>query len=220
MSAERTRTPAAVVIGVGPGLGLAVAARFAAAGLAVAIMSRGSGRLSALAEAAGAALAVPVDVADERALRAALDTAAAELGPPDVVVYNAAAVRTDALGELSAAEHAKAWAVNVGGAVTAAAHVLPGMATRGGGTFLVTGGLPEPDADHVSLSLGKAGVRCLVDLLDRAYAPRGVHVATVIVAGAVTAGSAFDPDDIAGHYWRLHAQPRAAWEREYVHTGR
>lgn len=48
----------------------------------------------------------------------------------------------------------------------------------------------------------------------------GVHVATVIVDGAVVPGSAFDPDDIADHYWRLHVQPRAEWEREYRYTGR
>ena len=33
-------------------------------------------------------------------------------------------------------------------------------------------------------------------------------------------GSAFDPDDIAEHYWRLHTQPAAAWQREVVYSGR
>jgi chromate reductase len=44
-------------------------------------------------------------------------------------------------------------------------------------------------------------------------------VATVTVAGAVARGSAFDPDDIAEHYWRLHRQPAGAWDREFVYTG-
>ena len=34
------------------------------------------------------------------------------------------------------------------------------------------------------------------------------------VGGTVAPGTAYDPDDIAEHYWRLHTQPRDAWERE------
>ncbi|KIQ66443.1 hypothetical protein TR51_02225 [Kitasatospora griseola] len=48
------------------------------------------------------------------------------MGPPDVLVHNAALVRPDATGELSVREHLDAWAVNVVGALTAAAHVAPG----------------------------------------------------------------------------------------------
>ncbi len=211
--------PAAVIIGAGPGIGQAVAARFAREGLPVAVMARDEARLAAVARAVGATVALPVDAADDAALRAALDAAAARLGPPDVVVYNAAVIRADAPGDLSVAEHARAWSVNVGGALAAAAHVLPGMAARGRGTFLVTGGMPDPDPRYVSLSLGKAGVRALVTLLDTEYRPRGVHVATVTVTGHVAPGTAFDPDDIAGHYWRLHTQPPGRWEREFRYTG-
>ncbi|MEC3981684.1 hypothetical protein [Amycolatopsis sp. H20-H5] len=49
----------------------------------------------------------------------------------------------------------------------------------------------------MSLSLGKAGLRTLVALLDKQYGPAGVHLASVTVAGAVAPGTAFDPDDIA-----------------------
>jgi hypothetical protein len=33
----------------------------------------------------------------------------------------------------------------------------------------------------------------------------------------VEPGTAYDPDDIAEHYWRLHTQPRGQWEREVLH---
>ncbi|GAA1720527.1 SDR family NAD(P)-dependent oxidoreductase [Streptomyces yatensis] len=88
-----------------------------------------------------------------------------------------------------------AWAVNVVGAATAAAHVLPTMAERGSGTFIVTGGMPQPKPAYVSLSFGKAGVRTLVQLLDMEYGPSGVHVATVTVDGPVAPGTDFDPDE-------------------------
>ena len=51
------------------------------------------------------------------------------------------------------------------------------MAERGSGTIVITGGMPVPPPEATSLSLGKAGVRALTDLLGRAYGEAGVHVA-------------------------------------------
>ncbi|MFE4217872.1 SDR family NAD(P)-dependent oxidoreductase [Streptomyces sp. NPDC056844] len=211
----------ALIIGAGPGIGQAVAQRFAREGLPVALIARTKERVAAAAESIGSlgvqAVALAADVTDEAELRGALDTVARELGEPDIVVYNAAAIRRDAIGELPHRVHLDTYAVNVLGALTAAAHTLPGMARRGGGTFVITGGMPEMAPQYVSLSLGKAGVRALVELLDAEYGPSGVHVATVTVGGVVTPGTAYDPDDIAEHYWRLHTQQREQWEREVLH---
>ncbi|WP_405763502.1 SDR family NAD(P)-dependent oxidoreductase [Streptomyces sp. NBC_01420] len=211
----------ALVIGAGPGIGQAVARRFAREGLPVALIARTKETATAAAESVAAlgvrALPLVADAADETALRDALDAAAGELGEPDIVVYNVAAIRPDTIGELSHRDHTDAYAVNVLGALTAAAHTLPGMGRRGRGTFVVTGGMPEMKPQYVSLSLGKAGVRALVELLDAEYGPSGVHVATVTVGGVVAPGTAHDPDDIADHYWRLHTQPHERWEREVLH---
>ncbi|MEV5574234.1 SDR family NAD(P)-dependent oxidoreductase [Spirillospora sp. NPDC052269] len=216
--------PGAVVIGAGPGVGQAVARRFAAEGLPVALLARSEKTLREAADAL-APTGVPVaaftaDAADRSGLDAALDKAVDEHGVPDVVVYNAALIRPDALGELTVREHMDAWAVNVVGAANAAAHLAPAMAARGGGTFLVTGGMPEPKPQYVSLSLGKAGVRTLVTLIDQQYGESGVHAASVTIDGPVAPGTDFDPDLIAEHYWHLHKQPRADWQHEILHTGR
>ena len=136
-----------------------------------------------------------------------------------MLVYNAALIRRDGVGELSAHEQLDAWAVNVVGAITAITHLGPAMVRAGGGTVIITGGMPEPMPDVVSLSLGKAGVRALTELLAKQYEPLGLHVATVTVGGAVERGTAFDPDAIAEVYWRLHTQPAGAWEREVAYTG-
>ncbi|WP_433356976.1 SDR family NAD(P)-dependent oxidoreductase [Microtetraspora malaysiensis] len=215
--------PGAVVIGAGPGIGRSVARRFARQGLPIALVARTAGTLANTAEAVSA-FGVPVvsltaDSADETALRAALDAASDELGLPDVVVYNAAIIQPDTPGQLPARAQLDAWAVNVVGALTAAAHIVPAMARCGSGSFIITGGMPEPKSQYVSLSLGKAGVRTLVTLLDQEYGPSGVHVASVTVDGPVAPGTAFDPDDIAEHYWRLHTQPRHQWQREVLHSG-
>ena len=206
----------AIVIGVGPGIGVAVARRIARGGLPVGVIARSPETVEAALAAlpADAGHGVAANATDEAGLRRALDEIADRLGPPELLVYNAALIRRDAIGELTAAQHLDAWAVNVVGAITAATRVAPGMAQRGRGTILVTGGMPDPLPAFTSLSLGKAGVRTLVSLLHQAYGPSGVHAASVTVTGAVAPGTGFDPDDIAERYWRLHQQPPEAWEHE------
>ncbi|WAX57864.1 SDR family NAD(P)-dependent oxidoreductase [Jatrophihabitans cynanchi] len=216
-------TSPAIVIAAGPGIGLAVARRFARGGLPIAVIARAGATVAAIARELArfdvAIVPLTADVADETALRTALDTAIAQLGPPEVVVYNAGMIQADTPGELATRRHLEAWAVNVVGAITAAAHVAPAMARRGGGTYLITGGMPEPDPAYTSLSLGKAGVRALAVLLDKQYAPVGVRVATVTVGGPVAPGTAFDPDDIAELYWRAHHSSRPDWRHDIAFPG-
>jgi NAD(P)-dependent dehydrogenase (short-subunit alcohol dehydrogenase family) len=211
-----------VILGAGTGLGRAIARRFAREGLPTALVARSRTTVEAvaatLADLEAPVLRLSADCTDETALRAALDEAYAAFGAPDVVVYNAAIIQADTVGALSLGAHLDAWAVNVLGAHTAAAHVMPRMTARGSGSFLVTGGMPAPKREYVSLSLGKAGLRTLVELLDLEYRPTGIHVASVTVDGPVAPGTAFDPDDIAEHYWTLHTQPRDRWQREILHT--
>jgi len=158
-------------------------------------------------------------VADERALNEAIDRAVEAAGVPDLVVYNAGLVRRDRPGDLSHEEHAQAWTVNVVGAITTASRLLPPMATRGSGTFLLTGGMPRADPEWTSLSLGKAGLRALTSLLADEFGDRGVHVAIVVVDGPVTPGTAFDPDLVAQEYLRVHHQRKTDWEHEVVFRG-
>ncbi|GAA1516911.1 SDR family oxidoreductase [Kribbella lupini] len=187
--------------------------RFAREGLPVALIARNRPSPD-LAD-----LTVAADCTDETELRAALDKVVAEFGTPDVVVYNAAKIAADRIGDLSLREHQEAWAVNVGGAISAAAHLAPAMVANGGGSFLITGGMPETKPDYVSLSLGKAGVRALVSLLDQTYGAGGLHAATVTVYGPVAPGTAYDPGEIAEEYWALHQQPRGEWIHELDYTG-
>jgi NAD(P)-dependent dehydrogenase (short-subunit alcohol dehydrogenase family) len=201
-----------------------VARRLADEGLPVAVLARSAATIERTLrslEAAGTeTTGLTADVTDEAGLRAALDQAVDRFGVPDLLVYNAALIQWDPVGELTAQQHLDAWAVNVVGAITAVAHLGPAMAEAGRGTILLTGGMPDPIPEVTSLSLGKAGVRALTELLASAYEPSGVHVATVTVGGAVAPGSAFDPDEIAEDFWRVHTQPEGAWEREVVYTGR
>jgi NAD(P)-dependent dehydrogenase (short-subunit alcohol dehydrogenase family) len=209
--------PSAIVIGAGPGIGASAARRFSREGLAVGVIARSRATVDSVVASLEDALGVVADVTDEDGLRAALDEIVERYGVPEVLVYNAGLVQRDRIGELTARKQLDAWAVNVVGALTAVAHLAPGMVEAGRGTIILTGGMPEPLPDATSLSLGKAGVRALAHLLSTQYGPSGIHVATVTVGGAVAPGTAFDPDEIADKYWRLHTQAAGAWELEVAY---
>jgi NADP-dependent 3-hydroxy acid dehydrogenase YdfG len=217
----KATSASAIVIGAGPGIGAAVARKLSREGLAVGLIARSRATLDdTLATiASGTALGLTADVTDEPALCAALDRLVERNGVPSVLVYNAALIQSDPLGELSARQQLDAYAVNVVGAITAVAHLAPRMAEAGNGTILLTGGMPDPIPEATSLSLGKAGVRALAGLLAKAYGPSRIHVATVTVAGGVSPGSAFDPDEIAECYWQIHLQPPGEWQREVLFSG-
>jgi NAD(P)-dependent dehydrogenase (short-subunit alcohol dehydrogenase family) len=212
-----------VIVGAGPGIGMSVARRFAAAGRPVGLIARTPASTesvrTALAGADVAVAAATADAGQDDQLKTALDTITGQLGVPAALVYNAGLIRHDRPGELSREQYVAAYAINVLGAMTAAVHLAPAMAAAGGGSILITGGMPEPDPAVTSLSLGKAAVRALTTLLASEYGPAGIHVATVTVGGAVAPGGQFDPDLIAEEYWRLHAQRPEGWEHEVAFTG-
>jgi NAD(P)-dependent dehydrogenase (short-subunit alcohol dehydrogenase family) len=211
-----------VIVGAGPGIGLSVARRFAAAGMPAGLIARKAASAEtvrkALAATGVAVAEATADAGQDGQLTAALDAVTGQLGPPGALIYNAGLIRRDRPGELSREQYVTAYAVNVLGAMTAAVHLAPAMAAAGGGSILITGGMPEPDPAVTSLSLGKAGVRALTALLASEYGSAGIHVATLTVGGAVTPEGPFDPDRIAEQYWRLHAQRPDAWEHEVLLT--
>lgn len=213
-----------IVVGTGPGIATSVARRFGRAGMPVALLARSGASIdaarAALAEAGVEQVTgTTADAAREAELRGALDRLVEQQGVPEAVVYNAGLIRADRPGDLGHEGHQQAYAINVLGALTTAAHLAPSMGEAGGGTIMITGGMPEAIPSHVSLSLGKAAVRALTTMLAQEYGPAGVHVATVTVGGAVAPDTAFDPDRIAEHYWRLHRQPHHEWEHHVLFAG-
>ena len=107
----------AVIVGVGPGLGLALARTFADAGHPVALLGRDAARLdsyvAALDTSEQAARGYVGDAAQPAQLRTAIHTAIADLGAPDVLIYNAAVLRPDSPTDGDDDGWAHAFAVNV-----------------------------------------------------------------------------------------------------------
>ncbi len=210
-----------IVVGGGPLIGTALVRRFARDGMPATILARGASTLHDLAEEVrrqqpdARVHGVVADATDEEGLRRGLDEAIATHGVPDVVIYNAARIRADRPGELSARELLDTLAVNVAGAITTGSHVLPRLRETGG-SLLFTGGMPQVDPAYASLSLGKAGLRTVADLFRAEVAGDQVHVATVTVGGEVVRGTPYDPDLVAEVFAELHAEARGRWRSEVL----
>lgn len=147
--------PGVIIIGAGPGIGIAVARRFAREGLPIAVLARSATTVdpavAALAGTEAETLGKTADAADETALRAALDHILDRFGLPDVLVYNAAIIQWDAIGELNASAPRR-----VGGQRRRRDHRCGARRApdgdRGRGTIVITGGMPTPIPEVTSLS--------------------------------------------------------------------
>ena len=213
------------VIGMGPGVSAAVARRFGREGFAVGAVARSAEKLeqqlATLRDAGVRAAGAAADAGDIVSLRAALARLQAELGDPDVLVYNAAGVTYRPLAQVDAEQFAADLSVSIVGAFAAAQQVLPAMRARRSGSVLLTGGgfAFEPMPVLASLGVGKAAIRNLAFSLHADLSDTGVHAATVTICGTVAPGTPFDPDRIAEAFWQLHAQPVGGFEREVVIRG-
>jgi NAD(P)-dependent dehydrogenase (short-subunit alcohol dehydrogenase family) len=204
----------ALIIGMGPGLSAALAARFAAGGFTVAGFARNpdnSAELTASMAANGQNLVMRgVDASDFSALASAVAKVEAELGPIEVLIYNAYRATIGLPSEVSVDAVVADFRVNVAGALAAVQAVLPAMRQRGGGTILLTGGGlaldPTGWLPAASLAIGKAGIRNLTQTLNKELAETGIRVSTVTITGQIAPQTAFDPDLIAQTYWQLHSQ--------------
>lgn len=217
-----------VVTGVGPGLGIAYARRFTAGGYRVALMARNGERLEDEAARLEGAVAVPCDVSDPDAVHAAFERVRSEMGRPDVVVHNAGTGVFKGFLDTTADEFALTMNVNVGGLFHVAQEAIPDMVHRGRGALLVTGATAawRGGPNTAAFAAAKGGQRWLAQSIAKEFAPKGVHVAYLIIDGMVDLESTrarmpdradadfISPRDVADTAWHIAHQPVRAWTFE------
>ncbi|HEX8825557.1 MAG TPA: SDR family NAD(P)-dependent oxidoreductase [Archangium sp.] len=214
----------AAVVGVGPGLGAALARRFAREGYAVGLFARSESNLhpvrQEIEKAGGRAGLYPADATDEASLRSAFARLRADLGAPEVCIYNASTFTMGGLLELSPERFESAWRIGCMGGFLTAREVVPAMLERGSGTLLFTGATAalRGGARFAAFAVGKFGLRALAQSLARELGPRGIHVAHVVIDGQIGTGgeapTTLSPDALAETYWQLHRQHPSAWTQE------
>lgn len=209
-------------IGAGPGMGYETAERFAREGFQVVLSARNEGKTRELAEKLKAkghkAEVRTVDAGDPASVAKLVESVESEFGGIDVLHFNAASMRNQTLADQPRDSFNTDLAVNIGGAAVAAQAAAPKMLQRGSGSVLFTGGGfgLQPHPEYLSLSIGKAGIRALAQGIFEPFKEKGVHVATVTVAGFVTTTE--DAAAVAEHFWQLHSQPAGSWEVEAMYT--
>jgi NADP-dependent 3-hydroxy acid dehydrogenase YdfG len=209
-------------IGTGPGIGLATAERFACEGFHVVLSARNRNNVTKLAPELARighkAEVRTVDAGNPATVAALIAEVESEFGGVDVLHFNAASIRKATLEEQPRDTIISDLAVNIGGAIAAAQAVAPRMVARGSGSILLTGGgyALRADPEHLSLSIGKAGIRALAQGMFDSFKARGVHIASVTVTRSVD--SPADAAAVAEHFWCLHSQPLDCWEVESIYA--
>ena len=212
-----------LIVGAGAGLSASVARRFAGEGAAIALASRSPDKLQGLA-AEVSARCYACDVTDRGAVGAMVAAVTADLGAPDVVMFNPSARARGPFTGLDPEAVKQALLVTCYGGYLVCNAVVPGMVERGSGTILLTGASASVKgyAQSAPFAMGKFGLRGLAQSLARELQPQGIHIAHFVIDGGIrSAGrqddgtdSSLDPDAIAESYFQVARQHRSAWSWE------
>jgi len=215
----------ALIVGAGSGLSASLARAFAQAGLKVALAARSVAKLDALVrETSGKAYACNAVARDQ--VVQLFRSVAADMGTPDVVVYNASYRQRGALVDLDPAEVEKSLMVSAYGGFLVAQEAVRLMLPRQHGAVLFTGASASQKgyAQSAPFAMGKFALRGLAQSMARELGPQGIHVAHFVIDGGIRSGrrpepaerpdSMLDPDAIAATYLHVLQQPRSAWTWE------
>lgn len=130
----------ALITGAGSGIGKAIAGLFAKQGAQVVIADLNAGAaddmVKTIQASSGSALPMPVNVADQPALKAAVDGLIAKVGRIDILVNSAGISHIGKLGTTSEADFDRIIQVNIKGVYNAMYAVIDHMKEKGGGVIL------------------------------------------------------------------------------------
>lgn len=227
-----------VVIGAGDGVGGAIAKAFAQAGHTVCVTRRArnldqlDSLVTGIRAAGGKAHAFGVDARDEGEMVALFDRIEADIGEIDVVVFNIGANVRFGFVETSARVFTKVWEMACFAGFLAGREAARVMGPRERGTILYTGATASTRGGDgfAAFAAAKAGLRALAQSAARELGPKGLHVAHIVVDGAIDGvftrqnrpdaddlsarSLILRPDEVAQNYVWLHQQPRSAWTHE------
>jgi NAD(P)-dependent dehydrogenase (short-subunit alcohol dehydrogenase family) len=238
--------PVCLVIGAGAGIGGNVAKRFALGGYHAVLCRRsdmdGLDRMVGdIQRDGGAASGFLLNAVADNAIEERIAAVEADIGPIDVAVYNLGAQIGDrALKDTSAKAFETGWRLGTFGLYRLASTVCPLMEARGHGTILVTSATAavRGNKGQHSHAAAMGGRRMLCQTLNAEFGPKGIHVAHILIDGAVdapdtlgkmlgperfqqlreTRGMEHDglmlPEKIAETYWHVAQQHRSTWTHE------
>ena len=225
-----------LVIGAGDATGAAIARRFAREGYVACVTRRSADKLQPLVEeiraAGGEAHGFASDARKEEEVAALVEGIERDIGPIEAFVFNIGANVPCSILDETPRKYFKIWEMACFSAFLTAQAVARRMVSRERGTLLFTGATAGlRGAAHFAAFAGaKHALRALAQSIARELGPRNIHVAHVVVDGAIDTAfirdsfpdlyarkaqdGILDPEHIADNYWFLHSQPRDAWTFE------
>ncbi len=236
MSQGNAGAGVALIIGAGDSTGGAIARRFAAGGYTACVTRRDAQKLQPLVEsieaAGGKAVAFGSDARKEEEVIALFEQVEREVGPVEVLVFNIGANVPSSILDETARKYFKIWEMACFGGFLNGREAAKRMVERGRGTIIFTGATAalRGAANFAAFAGAKHALRALAQSMARELGPRNIHVAHVVVDGAIdtefirtsfperyalkSEDGILNPEHIAENYWHLHAQPRDAWTFE------
>ncbi|HDR9588579.1 TPA: SDR family oxidoreductase [Burkholderia stabilis] len=228
--------PAALVIGAGDATGGAIARRFAREGMVACVVRRHAEKLEPLVRQieaeGGAAVGFGSDARKEEDVMEVVSRIEREVGPIEAMVFNIGANVPCSILDETARKYFKIWEMACLGGFLYGREVARRMVARGRGTIIFTGATASlrGSANFAAFAGAKHALRALAQSMARELGPKNLHVAHVIVDGAIdtdfirenfperyalkSEDGILNPEHIADNYWHLHAQPRDAWTHE------
>lgn len=225
-----------LVIGAGDATGGAIARRFAREGFTACVTRRNADKLAPLVarieSEGGRARAFGSDARKEEQMVELIGTIEREVGPVEVAAFNIGANVRFPIRETTSRVYFKVWEMGCFAGFLMGREVAKVMVPRGRGTILFTGATASVrgSAGFSAFSGAKHALRALAQSMARELGPQGIHVAHVIIDGAIDTefirsnfpqraalkdqDGILSPDAIAEAYWQLHTQPRSAWTHE------
>jgi len=227
----------ALVIGAGTSLGSAVAKCFAKDGLTAVVARRTGEELATLKKEiedfGGICHPFSLDARKEDDVINLINKIENEIGEIEVAVYNIGANIKFGITETTSQKYYKVWEMAAFGAFLMGREVAKKMIPRKKGTIIFTGATASVrGGDGFAAFAGaKHAKRALAQSMARELGPKGIHVAHVIIDGAIDTpwinklfpdyvkekkkiDGLMNPDDIASNYIMLHKQSRNAWTQE------
>jgi len=225
-----------LVVGAGDATGGAIAKRFAEEGFIACVTRRSADKLQPLVDAinasGGQAHGFACDARKEEEVIALVEQIESQIGPIEALVFNIGANVPCSILEETARKYFKIWEMACFSGFLNAREVVKRMVTRQRGTILFTGATAglRGAAGFAAFAGAKHGIRALAQSMARELGPLNIHVAHVVVDGAIDTDfirdsfpekyalkaedGILDPEHIAENYWFLHNQPRDAWTFE------